>query len=88
MDLKKRNEMLAKMNINKNNSYTEKSEAELLEKLNQVTEEIHQSEAKIKIETHSEKILELRNNLDALYESNSLIFEVLFIKYGYNVITD
>ena len=73
MDLKKRNEMLAKMKVNKDNPFVNKSEAELLEKLNQVTDQIHQSEAKLKIETNSEKILELRNNLDALYESNSLI---------------
>ena len=36
MDLKKRNEMLAKMKVNKDNPFVNKSEAELLEKLNQI----------------------------------------------------
>lgn len=98
MDFKKREEMVRLMeniiekqreehNAN-SNIFTHLSESELLKKLEEVTEEINELELR-KSKTKDEAIKALLDDeLEVKYEINSMVFEMLFIKYGYNITAD
>lgn len=88
MNLQERKEMINLIPYSEENPYIELSEQELLEKLETITDKIYQLEAQHKASSDRQKRKEIKEELTEYQLENSLVFQVLFKKYNYNVSAD
>lgn len=88
MNQQKRKEMINLIPYTPWNPYLELSEQELLNRLEIITTKIHELEDKRKATSDRKIRKEIKAELKEFQHENSLVFQVLFKKYGYNISAD
>lgn len=88
MNLQERKEMIELIPYTEKNPYRDSTEQELLERLEVITDKIYQLEAQHKASSDRKKRKEIKEELTEYQLENSLVFQVLFKKYNYNVSAD